>query len=74
MRAAGLTRPSSRSRSRQKAEIARKDGIRHVHLSALYPGGVGTIPSVQLFTEYMTRICYCTVRILVLEAEKIDRA
>jgi hypothetical protein len=24
---------------------------RHVHPSALYPGGVGIVPSVQLFTE-----------------------
>jgi hypothetical protein len=47
---------------------------RHVHPSTLYPGGIATIPSVQLFTEYMTRIGYCTVRILVLEAGKIDRA
>jgi hydrogenase large subunit len=29
---------------------------RHVHPSTLYPGGVGTVPSVQLFTEYMTRL------------------
>jgi hydrogenase large subunit len=29
---------------------------RHVHPSALYPGGVGTVPSHQLFTEYMTRL------------------
>ena len=28
---------------------------RHVHPSTLYPGGVGTVPSVQLFTDYMTR-------------------
>jgi hydrogenase large subunit len=29
---------------------------RHVHPSTLYPGGVGTVPSVQLFSEYMTRL------------------
>ncbi len=29
---------------------------RHVHPSTLYPGGVGTVPSVQLFTDYMTRL------------------
>ena len=26
---------------------------RHVHPSTLYPGGVGTVPSVQLFTDYL---------------------
>ena len=29
---------------------------RHVHPSPLYPGGVGTVPSVQLFTDYLTRL------------------
>ena len=29
---------------------------RHVHPSTLYPGGVGTVPSVQLFTEYQVRL------------------
>ncbi|HEX3809527.1 MAG TPA: nickel-dependent hydrogenase large subunit [Rhizomicrobium sp.] len=29
---------------------------RHVHPSTLYPGGVGTVPSVQLFQEYMVRL------------------
>ena len=29
---------------------------RHVHPSTLYPGGVGTVPSVSLFTDYMTRL------------------
>ncbi|MBV8719283.1 MAG: nickel-dependent hydrogenase large subunit [Chloroflexi bacterium] len=29
---------------------------RHVHPSTLYPGGVGTVPSVQLFTEYTVRL------------------
>jgi len=31
-------------------------GGRHVHPSTLYPGGVGTVPSTQLFTEYLTRL------------------
>jgi hydrogenase large subunit len=29
---------------------------RHVHPSTLYPGGVGTVPSLQLFTEYQVRL------------------
>ncbi|HEX4129216.1 MAG TPA: nickel-dependent hydrogenase large subunit [Pirellulales bacterium] len=29
---------------------------RHVHPSTLYPGGVGTVPSVQVFTDYMVRL------------------
>jgi len=29
---------------------------RHVHPSTLYPGGVGTVPTPQLFTDYMTRL------------------
>ncbi|MBL8795019.1 MAG: nickel-dependent hydrogenase large subunit [Planctomycetia bacterium] len=29
---------------------------RHVHPSTLYPGGVGTVPSVQLFTNYQVRL------------------
>ncbi len=29
---------------------------RHVHPSTLYPGGVGTVPSVQLFTDYIVRL------------------
>jgi hydrogenase large subunit len=29
---------------------------RHVHPSTLYPGGVGTTASVQLFTDYLTRL------------------
>jgi hydrogenase large subunit len=28
---------------------------RHVHPSTLYPGGVGTVPTVQLFTDYLVR-------------------
>jgi hydrogenase large subunit len=31
-------------------------GGRHVHPSTLYPGGVGTVPSVQLFNEYLVRL------------------
>jgi len=29
---------------------------RHVHPSTLYPGGVGTMPSPQLFTDYLARL------------------
>ncbi len=29
---------------------------RHVHPSTIYPGGVGTVPAVQLFTDYLTRL------------------
>jgi hydrogenase large subunit len=29
---------------------------RHVHPSTLYPGGVGTVPSVQLFTDFLVRL------------------
>ncbi len=29
---------------------------RHVHPSTLYPGGVGTVPSLQLITEYLVRL------------------
>jgi hypothetical protein len=29
---------------------------RHAHPSTLYPGGVGTVPSVQLFTDYLVRL------------------
>ncbi|HEY4159511.1 MAG TPA: nickel-dependent hydrogenase large subunit [Polyangiaceae bacterium] len=29
---------------------------RHVHPSTIYPGGVGTVPSIQLFTDYLTRL------------------
>ena len=36
------------------------DGGASRHPSTLYPGGVGTVPSVQLFTEYLTRLMrYC---------------
>src|SRR5437870_11599965 len=29
---------------------------RHVHPSTLYPGGVGTVPSISVFTDYLTRL------------------
>src|SRR5579872_7011022 len=29
---------------------------RHVHPSTLYPGGVGTVPTQQLFTDYLVRL------------------
>ena len=29
---------------------------RHVHPSTLYPGGVGTVPTIQLMTDYITRL------------------
>jgi len=29
---------------------------RHVHPSTLYPGGVGTVATTQLFTEYLSRL------------------
>jgi hydrogenase large subunit len=29
---------------------------RHVHPSTLYPGGVGTVPTIQLFTDYLSRL------------------
>jgi hydrogenase large subunit len=29
---------------------------RHCHPSTLYPGGVGTVPSLQLFSEYLVRL------------------
>src|ERR1700724_198748 len=29
---------------------------RHVHPSTLYPGGVATVPTVQLFTDYLVRL------------------
>ncbi|HVU02470.1 MAG TPA: nickel-dependent hydrogenase large subunit [Polyangiaceae bacterium] len=29
---------------------------RHVHPSTLYPGGIGTVPTVQLLTDYLTRL------------------
>jgi len=33
---------------------------RHVHPSTLYPGGVGTVPTIQLFTDYIVRLMrYC---------------
>ncbi|HEY4278833.1 MAG TPA: nickel-dependent hydrogenase large subunit [Conexibacter sp.] len=32
---------------------------RHVHPSTLYPGGVGTQPTPQLFTDYLVRLLRC---------------
>ncbi len=29
---------------------------RHVHPSTLYPGGVGTVPTIQIFTDFLTRL------------------
>ncbi len=29
---------------------------RHVHPSTLYPGGVGTVPTLQIFTDYKVRL------------------
>jgi hydrogenase large subunit len=29
---------------------------RHVHPSTLYPGGTGTVPSVQVFTDFLVRL------------------
>lgn len=29
---------------------------RHVHPSTLYPGGVGTVPTTQLFSDYLVRL------------------
>lgn len=29
---------------------------RHAHPSTLYPGGVGTVPSIQLFNDYLSRL------------------
>lgn len=29
---------------------------RHVHPSTSYPGGMGTVPSIQVFTDYLTRL------------------
>ena len=29
---------------------------RHVHPSTLYPGGIGTVATIQLMTDYMTRL------------------
>src|SRR6516165_5428296 len=34
---------------------------RHVHPSTLYPGGVGTVPSIQVFTDYMVRLAHYAV-------------
>jgi hydrogenase large subunit len=44
------------SMSRLAREMYCLMGGRHVHPSTLYPGGVGTVPSPQLFTEYLVRL------------------
>lgn len=44
------------SMSRVAREMYCLMGGRHVHPSTLYPGGVGTVPSHQLFTEYLSRL------------------
>jgi hydrogenase large subunit len=44
------------SMSRLSREMYCLMGGRHAHPSTLYPGGVGTVPSVQLFNEYLTRL------------------
>jgi hydrogenase large subunit len=35
-------------------------GGRHVHPSTLYPGGVGTLPSIQVFNDYLVRLVHYT--------------
>src|SRR4051794_9920416 len=42
--------------SRLTREMYSLMGGRHVHPSTLYPGGVGTVASHQLFTDYLTRL------------------
>jgi len=32
---------------------------RHVHPSTVYPGGVGTVPTPQVFTDYLVRLMRC---------------
>jgi hydrogenase large subunit len=32
---------------------------RHVHPSTVYPGGVGTVPTPQLFTDFLVRLLRC---------------
>src|SRR5205807_10098886 len=48
---------------------------RHVHPSTLYPGGVGTTATIQLFTDYYTRLTryveFCT-RIAPFHADLFD--
>ena len=48
---------------------------RHVHPSTLYPGGVGTVPTPQLFTEYLSRLMKYVdfvKRIVGLPGERVD--
>lgn len=42
--------------SRTMREMFCLMGGRHPHPSTLYPGGVGTVPTQQLFTDYMSRL------------------
>ena len=42
--------------SRITREMYSLMGGRHVHPSTLYPGGVGTVASHQLFSDYLTRL------------------
>ncbi|MET9631999.1 nickel-dependent hydrogenase large subunit [Lentzea sp. NPDC006480] len=42
--------------SRQAREMFCLMEGRHVHPSTLYPGGVGTVATMQLFTDYLTRL------------------
>lgn len=42
--------------SRKMREMFCLMGGRHPHPSTLYPGGVGTVPTQQLFTDYMSRL------------------
>ncbi|MGW4209265.1 nickel-dependent hydrogenase large subunit [Lentzea sp. NPDC004789] len=42
--------------SRQAREMFCLMEGRHVHPSTLYPGGVGTVATLQLFTDYLTRL------------------
>jgi hydrogenase large subunit len=44
------------AQSRVAREMYCLMGGRHVHPSTIYPGGVGTVPSPQLFTEYLSRL------------------
>src|SRR5919199_1136715 len=32
---------------------------RHVHPSTIYPGGTGTVPTPQVFTDYLVRLMRC---------------
>ena len=57
---------STRSRARSTRQALRVSRVtremfclmegRHVHPSTVYPGGVGTMPSPTLFTDYLSRL------------------